>query len=167
LNIYITSGTIDYLQKLRDTYPNEVMLLMDSEENTLLLHESSNHTFFKAPRGYEVIVSLGTFCTDGLIVMHHIPVSDEARPIFEHQFISLPRLIKSLNGLKAIRLLRPLSSNTFIILTQWENQSAYEEHKAILNSQVNKGIENWLQVSPKMFTSSLYISKYNVLEMNS
>ena len=46
MNVYITTGTYDFLKKLKDKHSNETIFIMQNGENTLLLHETSGKTVF-------------------------------------------------------------------------------------------------------------------------
>ena len=41
---------------------------------------------FQTPRRYEVISSVGKLAEEGYFVCNNVPVTDEGRPVFEHQF---------------------------------------------------------------------------------
>ena len=125
MNVYITTGTYDFLKKLKDKHSNETIFLMQNGENTLLLHETSGKTVFAAPRRYEVVDEKGTISEKGFVVMNNIPVTDEGRPLLEYRFKNRVGLIESEPGFIAIRVLRPIKSDTYIILTVWEKESYF------------------------------------------
>ncbi len=129
MNVYVTAGTFEYLIKLALKYPQETMVPLVNENGALLLHETNEATIFKEPRRYEVLDSVGNFPIKGLVVMNNIPVTDEGRPLFEYQFKNRTGKIENVPGFMAIRVLRPLSSNTYVILTVWENETAYQQWK--------------------------------------
>ena len=64
MNLFFTSGTDVYLKKLVEDHPNEVLLFMQNEGSFLLVHETEGNSFFKEPRKYEVIKSLGEFADE-------------------------------------------------------------------------------------------------------
>jgi len=169
LNFYITTGTIDYLTKLKNKHSNENMLVLtESKDNfsAVILHESNNQTLFNHPRKYEVIDSIGTFEKATYAVMNNIPVTDEGKPLLEYQFKNRQRKIEHQPGFVAIRVLRPLSSNTYVILTLWENKRAYENwessesfleaHKKQPKSSGAKSIA--------IFAGPSYLTTYSIAE---
>jgi heme oxygenase (mycobilin-producing) len=165
MNIFITTGTQDYLNKIKAKYPEELMITMLNENGALLLHETNGQTFFKVPRSYEVIGTSGQMGDEGYAVYQNIPVTDEGRPLFEFYFKDLPERMKMENEFIAIRVLRPLSSNTYIILTVWENE------KAFLTWQSSKGFgsnhhefidTNDVDYPQKIFSSASYLTKYHI-----
>ncbi|UQD51335.1 hypothetical protein C0971_04365 [Bacillus methanolicus] len=98
----------------------------------------------------------------GFAVLNHIPVTDEGRPVFEYRFKNRSRTIENQPGFAAIRVLRPLSSNTYIILTLWENEQGFERwqkskafEKAHDKKETDAGVDK-----QKIFSGPSYITKY-------
>jgi len=56
--IYLTSGTGDFLEQLKTKHPNEVMLLIHGEGNSVLIHETKGKSVFATPRKFEVLDSI-------------------------------------------------------------------------------------------------------------
>jgi heme oxygenase (mycobilin-producing) len=160
MNVYITTGTFEYLKGIEMRYPSESMVTMGNEDSALLLHETSKTSVFKEPRKYEVVGSSGLIGKEGFVVMNNIPIAEESRPLFEHQFKDLPSLLKKEMGLIAIRVLRPLSSNTYLILTIWESALTYEDRKTLFDSELKKRYEKVNHSN--IFTSAPYVSKYSI-----
>jgi len=167
MNIYITTGTYDYLKRIVEKYPNEAIVTMVNGEDALLLHETNGETVFKEPRKYEVLDSSGEFTNAGFVVMNHIPVTDEGRPLFEHQFKNRPRKVDNEPGFIANRVLRPLSSNTYIILTVWDKEISFENWKnsaAFPLSHGKPALEKGMDEQPQIFASKSYVRKYTISE---
>lgn len=168
MNVYIASGTADYLTKLKEQHPEETLVLMNNIESAILVHETNGASLFNEPRKYEVIDTAGSLDQPGFSVFNNIPVTDEGRPLFENRFLNRPRLIENEPGFKAIRVLRPLSSNTYIILTVWENEGAFEnwqKSKAYDHAHKNRGTEAGIDnAKPHIFESASYVSKYYIGE---
>lgn len=167
MNVYITSGTIDYLLRFKESQQGEAMVFMNNEDSALLIHESGAASLFKEPRRYEVIDSSGTLVQkEGFAVFNNIPVTVEGRPLFEHRFLNRPRLIENEPGFMAIRVLRPLSSNTYIILTIWENEAAFkkwQQSKAYSHAHKNRGTDAGLDGGkPSIFESASYVATYYI-----
>ena len=160
MNVYITAGTLDFLQKIESKYPNERMLAMLNENGAILLHETSGQTVFNEPRRYEVLESYGDLNKEGFVVMNNISVTGEGRPLFEHQFKQLTENVVTAQGLTALRLLRPISSNPYIIMTVWENKALYQKWQGS-NSTFDE-LKAGFDGQKKIFTSSPYINKYTI-----
>lgn len=167
MKLYITSGTADYLLRFKETHPEETMILMEKNDSAMLVHETSGESLFKEPRKYEVIDSTGSILhEEGFAVLNNIPVTEEGRPVFEDRFLNRPKLVEHEPGFLSIRVLRPLSSNTYIILTIWENESAFEnwrQSKAYENAYKKHSTNTGVDFSkPSIFESASYVSKYYI-----
>lgn len=163
MNIYMTVGTPAFMETLRDKYPKELMIVMHAEENALLLHETNGKTVFQTPRRFEVIASSGTLDENGYFVYNHIPVTDEGRPIFEHRFKERTHALDNQLGFIAFRLLRPLDSDSYIVMTEWSASTYYEMWKnsssfkdAHLTGKAEAGVDN----TPHIFTRAASVTTY-------
>lgn len=168
MNLYITSGTADYLLRFKEKHPGETLVLMNNNDSSILVHETDGNSLFNEPRRYEIIDSAGSLDHAGFAVLNNIPVTDEGRPLFEDRFLNRPRMIENEPGFVAIRVLRPLSSNTYTILTVWENEGAFEnwqKSKAYEHAHKKRGTEAGIDgAKPNIFESASYVTKYYIGE---
>lgn len=158
MKIYMTTGTFDYLKKINEKYPNEKMMVMINDDHALLLHETNGNAFFKEPRRYDVVISNGNLKKAEFIVMNHISVKDEERPLIEHHFKNKHELIINEPGYIAMRVLKPLFSNAYTILTAWKSEKTFLEWKKSASYQLLYLNNN------KLFTIS-YTSTYFIPEI--
>ena len=161
MRLYITSGTFPYLLNIVKENPNEQMLLLHNNQSSLLLHETEHSTFFKVPRKYEIIEQAGQLKQEGFVVMYHIPVNPEGQPVFEHAYKQHLMQIQKQPGLNAYRFLKPISSDSYIILTQWQEESAF---KAWQNSTSYLSLNDMKlpkASAQKLFTGDPFFSKYS------
>lgn len=162
MNLFMTTGTYDYLQKLREKHADETMVLMQGENTTLLLHETDGETIFQTPRRYEVVDGTGTFKEKGYFVLNNIPVTDEGRPIFEHRFKNRAGAIENEPGYVAFRVLRPLDSDTYVVLTEWESPAFFErwkESQAFKSAHPKSG-DSAGEKRPNIFSGASYVTTY-------
>jgi heme-degrading monooxygenase HmoA len=164
MNVYITVGTFGYLKTIKEKNPQEKIVIMENDDSALLLHETEGETVFKEPRRYEVIDASGDIGTEGYVVLNNIPVTDEGRPIFEYRFKNRSKQIENEPGFQAIRVLRPLSSNTYIVLTVWENETAFSNWKNSSSFQVAHKKQEETQPKAQIFASPSYTTKYTLKE---
>jgi len=47
MNLYMTSGTPEFMQSIKKKYPNEELFLLHGTGNSVLIHETSSKPFFK------------------------------------------------------------------------------------------------------------------------
>lgn len=127
MKVYITYGTADFLKTIVKKHPSENILLMQGQENAILIHETNGDTVFQAPHAYEVIDQVGEIKHPGFAVLNNIAVTQEGRPLFENRFKNRAGKVENEPGFEAIRVLRPLDSDTYVILTLWETESAFQD----------------------------------------
>ncbi|MED1470265.1 antibiotic biosynthesis monooxygenase [Bacillus salipaludis] len=165
MNIYMTVGTYDFLKSIEKKYPSETMITMTGGNGALLLHETNGKTVFQEPRIYEVFESAGDIQNGSMIVLSNYPVTDEGRPLFEHYFKKKAQSIENEQGFIAIRALRPKDSNTYAILTVWENEMSFHSWQNTLSISTQEGEaagENGIDTLPHIFDSEPYISQYSI-----
>ncbi|AYC30165.1 antibiotic biosynthesis monooxygenase family protein [Paenisporosarcina cavernae] len=163
MNIYLTNGTPEFMKSLKQKNANEKMVVMYGEGNAVLLHETDGKTVFATPRKYEVIDSAGELSENGFFVFNNIPVTEEGRPIFEHRFTNRARAIEDEPGFIAIRVLRPLDSDTYIVVTEWTGPSSFEawqSSSAYDKAHAKRGTEEGIDKKPNIFSSASYVTKY-------
>lgn len=162
MNFYMTSGTFDFLKKIKDKYTKEIMLLMQNNEGAVLVHETAGKTVFGAPRSYEVLKSEGQLENSGFLILNHIPVADDDKPVFEYRFKADNSSLNSNPGFLALRVLRPKKSNTYILLTQWNNERSYQDWENTPAYQAFVQATKSVPVQQQIFTGASYSSKYYI-----
>ncbi|MBM6617189.1 antibiotic biosynthesis monooxygenase family protein [Bacillus suaedaesalsae] len=169
MNIYRTFGTIEYLSNLKSNHLNETMLLMlGDDDQALLLHETESSSIFNEGTGYEVIDGTGNLSGSGFAVFNNIPVSEEGRSIFEYRFKNRARLIENEPGFCAIRVLRPIKHDTYVILTLWDNESDFlnwQSSNAYNEAHKNRGTSEGID-KKSIFLRPSYVTKYNIFNEN-
>lgn len=130
--IYLTSGTPEYMEKIFVQHSSkEKLFVMHGQGNSVLLHETeSKKSLFASPRKFEVIDAVGSLEQKGFFVFNNIPVTEEGRPVFEHRFLNRARAVENEPGFIAFRLLRPIKSETYIVVTQWAGPHSFEAWKS-------------------------------------
>lgn len=163
MNLYMTTGTYEYMRKMRDEHPEENMVVMQGENTTLILHETEGKSIFQTPRRYEVVDGTGEFKEKGFFVYNNIPVTEEGRPIFEHRFKNRAGAIESEPGYVAFRVLRPLDSDTYVVLTEWESPAFFEKWKeSQAFSKAHSKPESAQTTKPvNIFSGSSYVTTYS------
>jgi len=96
-----------------------------SNGDSLLLYELDQ----KANNGktYEIIDASGELSASGAIVLNNIPISEDGRAAFEERFLGRARAIEETRGFIAIKVLRPLNDDVYVVLTQWETEQAFKD----------------------------------------
>ena len=98
--------------------------------------------------------------------MNNIPVTEEERPLFEYRLKNIKNLFQNLKGFLAIRILQPLKSDTYIVLTLWQNEKAYMdwEHSASYDMFMNEVEMNPSFKTAQLLIGSSYVTKYFIPE---
>lgn len=159
MNLYMTSGTPEFMQSIKKKHPNEELFLLHGTGNSVLIHETSNKTVFQVPRKYKVLESAGNFSHNGYFVLQHIPITDEGKTIFEHKYTNLGPTAQNEPGFIALRVLEPIKSETYIILSEWTGPSSYEVWEKTVNLDFSM-----IADKQNLFTSAPYISTYQSIE---
>ena len=163
MNIYLTSGTSDFMESLKEKHSSENMVVLYGAGNAVLLHETAGKTVFSTPRSFEVIDSSGELSDRGYYVFNNIPVTDEGRPIFEHRFSNRARAIEDEPGFIAFRLLRPINEDTYIVLTEWTGPGSFEtwqNSEAYNKAHEKRGSDDGIDKRPNIFSSASYVTTY-------
>jgi len=165
MNFYVTFGTADYLAKTASEHQNEKMLLMQNEDKGILLHESDATSLFKEPKKYEVLDGAGDFQKGSYAVLNNIPVSDEGKPLFEQRFKERARMIEGEPGFVAIRVLRPVNDDTYVILTLWEDESSFknwQQSKSFEQAHKKRGTSAGAE-QKSVFPRPSYVTTYHTV----
>lgn len=163
--IYLTSGTGDFLEQVKNKYPNEHMILIHGEGNSVLIHETEGKTVFATPRKFEVLDAVNDLEERGFFVFNNIPVTDEGRPVFEHRFLERSRAIENEPGFVAFRLLRPIKSDTYIVMTQWHGPhsfDAWKSSKAYETAHARRDDSTGIR-QQNIFSAASYVTTYSAI----
>lgn len=164
MNFYIAYGTSSYLELLKSSIHEGSLLALQNENTAILMHETNGKSYFKEGKNYEIIDSSGAIVDGKFAVLNNIPVTEEGRPVFEYRFKNRARLIEKEPGFVAIRVLRPLHSDTYIILTLWENEISFKDWQQ--SQAYNKAHEKRekREVKQSIFARPSYVSTYYQIE---
>ncbi|MFQ3543799.1 antibiotic biosynthesis monooxygenase [Halobacillus rhizosphaerae] len=166
MKVSMTNGTANYLAKLAQQHPDAGLLFMQDHDKTVAYYEGEDLSIFEEGRNFEVVDATGSLLETGYVVMNNIPVSYEGRPVFEDRFKNRAGQVENREGFQAIRILRPLKGNTYIVLTQWRNAQDFEDWK---NSQSfdeahkNSGPKHTKK--PSFIDGPAYITKYHMTQL--
>lgn len=163
---YITSGTYPYLTNFQQNHPDEQLLLLQDQDVFMLLHETEGKTIFKESRSYEIFESAGSADGSAFAAMNYVPVTDEGRPVFEYRFKNRAKLIDKQPGFRGIRVLRPLKSDTYIILTFWKDEAsftAWKKSQTFAHAHDKSGTVLSKKEKKKIYPRPSYVKTYQIL----
>lgn len=161
--IHFTVGTRDFLEKSR--LNNENLIITFGAGETMLIEEATGQSSsFVTPRSYRVIDSIGTLEEVGFFVLNHIPVTDQGKPIFEHNFKNRESNLEDFAGFVAFRLLKPLTGDTYIVLTEWTDRRYFEMWKESQSFKKAHDKKPATSEGPHIFSSASYVKTYHTRE---
>ncbi|SFG01604.1 Heme-degrading monooxygenase HmoA [Halobacillus alkaliphilus] len=165
MKVSMTNGTLNYLAKLDKQHPDAHLLFMQDQDKTVAYYEGEN-PIFEEGREYEIVDSVGSLQPKGYVVMNNIPVADEGRPVFEDRFKNRAGNVENMEGFQAIRILRPVKGNTYVVLTQWRNAQDFEDWKNSQSfEQAHKNSGPKHEKKPSFIDGDAYITKYQMLQL--
>ncbi|HWO98803.1 MAG TPA: antibiotic biosynthesis monooxygenase [Bacillus sp. (in: firmicutes)] len=169
MNTFITFGTVDYLQKVKEKHPQETIILMSNGDNAMLLHETTRDTVFNSGYHYEVLDAVGSVEHGGFAVLNNIPVTDEGRSVFEYRFSQRAGLIEQEPGFIALRVLRPMDTDTYVILTMWDSEMSFkkwQESKNFEKAHQKRGASEEIDQQKTSFPRPSYVTAYHVISVD-
>ncbi|GAB3060462.1 antibiotic biosynthesis monooxygenase family protein [Virgibacillus ainsalahensis] len=162
MKAYMTIGTQDFLEKLKEQHPGINFYLMNSSSGTLAYYENEAKNIFASGKEYEVIINNGDVQEEGYVVMNNIPVTDDGRPAFEDGFKKRRNAVDQMPGFQAFRFLRPAKGNTYVVFTQWRSVEDFENWKN--SEQFKKAHEGQGTKPPAYFADRPFITTYHMVE---
>ncbi|WP_279326639.1 antibiotic biosynthesis monooxygenase family protein [Bacillus kexueae] len=150
-----------FMYMLTEKPEGKGMMLQSEEGASYLLETDIENDMYNGLK-YHVLDSVGTL--DGqLVVCNHIPVSPEGRSTFEDRFQKRARLIEKEPGFKAIRVLRPLTDDTYVIMTVWENDQAFlnwQQSKAYDQAHKKRETTAGVDQQKSIFPRPSFVKRY-------
>ncbi|MCA0969657.1 antibiotic biosynthesis monooxygenase [Halobacillus litoralis] len=165
MKVSMTSGTLEYLTKLKKKHPDSKLFIMQDQDKTVAYCEDAS--IFEEGRNYETVDYVGELKAEGYVVMNNIPVADEGRPVFEDRFKNRAGNVENREGFQAIRILRPLQGNTYVVLTQWRNAQDFEDwknSKSFDDAHKKSGPKH--KKKPSFIDGDAYITKYHMVNID-
>jgi len=154
-------GTEEDAQQIVDESMNETIIHLKNNEETLLLQEAEDAEF-ECTESYEILDRTGDL-QDGFAVLNNVPVTEEGKELFEQRFRNRAGLIEEEPGFVAIRVLRPLNSDTYVILTVWENEESFtnwQQSQAYNKAHAKRGTDKGIDKRPNIFARPSFVTKY-------
>ncbi|MFT8321851.1 MAG: hypothetical protein ABF649_13175 [Bacillus sp. (in: firmicutes)] len=171
MQVFIANGTYDFLEnKYKKYFSTESMVLMQStnQDQATLIHESTGQSFFQTPRKFDILYSFGRLENKGYIVINHFSLEDLSKPIFEHK--TLQQLEKGSIPCAAVRLLRAVKGDTYLVLSLWKDSVSFKEWEKSASAQtfpVSASIPDiWKVKENNLYYSKSYVTYHIIPEKN-
>lgn len=163
MELYKWTGHRDQGVAMLAVTPNaRLIYLVDGEESTVLFEGEGG----AAPQGFEafeVLNAVGDINDGYFAVFNNIPVTEEGREMFESRFRNRAGKVEEEPGFAAIRVLRPLSSDTYIILTMWKDEASFKDWQASESygqAHAKRGTAEGIDKKPNIFARPSFVKTY-------
>jgi heme-degrading monooxygenase HmoA len=126
-------------------------------------YESEGSTPVQGFEGYQVLDAVGDINDGYYAVFNNIPVTEEGRELFESRFQNRAGMVEKEPGFAAIRVLRPLNSDTYIILTLWKDEKSFtdwQQSQAYNHAHAKRGTEDGIDKRPNIFPRPSFVKTY-------
>lgn len=136
-----------------------------SNEKNMFYKENTEENIAGALQ-YDVLDAVGEFNgQSGFIVCNNIPVTEEGRETFENRFKNRAGLIENETGFQAIRVLRPLTDGTYVIMTMWETEQNFidwTESRSFENAHKKRPAQPHAEAQKSIFAGPSFVTKFDV-----
>lgn len=163
MQLYKWTGPQDQAEALLESLSNAQFTYLKNDDETVLLYETDGGPGLKASEAYEVLNTVGDFADGHYAVFNNIPVADEGRELFESRFQNRAGMVEKEPGFAAIRVLRPLDSDVYVILTLWEDKQSFidwQQSQAYGQAHAKRGTEEGIDKRPNIFPRSSFVTSY-------
>lgn len=163
MNVVKWVGSLENAQVQLQELPEEARLFANQEKALILLE---GNDLPEIGESYDVLDQSGDLLKGQFAVLNHIPVSDEGRTLFEERFQKRAKLIEHEPGFVAIRVLRPLQSDTYVILTIWDTASSFQQWQqsnAYEKAHAKRGTQQGIDQRPNIFPRPSFVATYTLV----
>lgn len=163
MELYKWMGHRDQGMGILAAFPNSRLIYMTNGEEAAVLFEAEGSSPVQGFEGYQVLDAVGDINDGYFAVFNNIPVTEEGRELFESRFKNRAGMVEKEPGFAAIRVLRPLGSDTYIILTLWKDEKSFtdwQESQAYGHAHAKRGTEDGIDKRPNIFPRPSYVKTY-------
>ncbi|MGG0642977.1 antibiotic biosynthesis monooxygenase [Sporosarcina gallistercoris] len=163
MNIHVTYGDLTELRSIKESLTSEQLVLMELGNEAVLIQENDGSAGFAEADSYTVLDASGDIVNGNFAVFNNIPVTPEGRETFEQRFMGRARQIEDTDGFSAIRVLRPLESDTYVILTMWQDEAsfkAWQTSQAYADAHKKRGTDEGIDKKPNIFSRPSFVTSY-------
>ncbi|MGE6368917.1 antibiotic biosynthesis monooxygenase family protein [Planococcus kocurii] len=163
MKLYKWTGPQDQVEQIKADQPNVNMTQLQNEKEAVVLYEAGDGTTLRNAEAYEVLNAVGHIEDGGYAVFNNIPVTDEGRDLFESRFQNRAGMVEKEPGFAAIRVLRPLYSDTYTILTLWKDEKSFkdwQESQAYGHAHAKRGTKEGIDKRPNIFPRPSFVTTY-------
>lgn len=158
------------LDKEREQDTKNNVIVMKGKDKSLFLMETDTRIdeLGENDQAYHVLDAERELKGDTYAVCNNIPVTEDGKETFEQRFQNRARKIENEPGFVAIRVCRPLNSDTYVIITLWDTEEAFKnwkESKAYNHAHKKRGTDMGIdKQKPQIFPRPSFVEMYHLLD---
>lgn len=164
MKLYKWTGPHAQAEQIKADPSNANRMQLHNEEETVVLYEAEDESTLQNAEAYEVLNAVGHLEDGSYAVFNNIPVTDEGRELFESRFQNRAGMVEKEPGFAAIRVLRPLHSDTYIILTLWKDEQSFKNWQASQaygHAHAKRGTTEGIDKRPNIFPRPSFVTTYS------
>lgn len=163
MELYKWTGHRDQAVTLMANLANARLIYLVNGDEAVLLYETEGGPGLQGAEAYEVLNAVGDINEGFYAVFNNIPVTEEGRELFESRFQNRAGMVEKEPGFAAIRVLRPLNSDTYTILTIWKDEQSFkdwQESQAYGHAHAKRGTTEGIDKRPNIFPRPSFVTTY-------
>lgn len=164
MKLYKWLGSRDDAMALLVSQPTARLIFLTNEENeAVVLYETEGGHGLPGAEAYEILNAVGDLNKGYYAVFNNIPVAEDGRGLFEERFRNRAGKVEQEPGFAAIRVLRPLQTDTYVILTVWDSEEAFknwQESQAYSKAHAKRGTAEGIDKRPNIFPRPSFVTTY-------
>ncbi|TWT03484.1 antibiotic biosynthesis monooxygenase [Planomicrobium sp. CPCC 101079] len=163
MELYKWEGHRDQGVAILAAFPNSRLIYLINGEESAVLFESEESAAVQGFESYQVLNAVGDINNGYFAVFNNIPVTEEGRELFESRFENRAGMVEKEPGFAAIRVLRPLNTDTYIILTLWKDEESFknwQQSQAYGHAHAKRGTEDGIDKRPNIFPRPSFVKTY-------
>lgn len=156
----MTIGTLRFLKQFSTKRPAINFFYMKNlHENSFIVYyeHKRRRSIFAAGKTYKIIETINPLNKEGIVIMEILPITKDGQPLFEQEINAKKESIQKMPGFLAFRLLRQRRGHDYIIMSQWDKISSYDQWKE--NEQEIKVKQ------PAYFASRPFTTSYTIVDL--
>lgn len=130
MNLYMTTGTINYFLKAKEENAGQFFLNGSGNRGLAYYEADESKRLFNSGDYYEIKDSKGELSDENTMLVTHLNVSSQRSAMARATIMDLIDGIENMPGVMAYRTAKKRDNHSFVILIQFKNSDAYKEFEA-------------------------------------
>lgn len=163
--LHLTSGTEDFLQKLKDKYLNESFILASNNQKSILFYKSSTKkSIFQMPQVYEVLEQSTKEAQKKVVSTHRFHLDKDNQSSIEFNlrkvYLEIGRVYQPTESF----LLLEHKKKSIMILFVWEQELTYKQFQSSKLYESMTDLKKYYHSSEEAFFTPYLEQSYYIIE---